>query len=201
MVTGVTFGDVLGTNNGFNDAIYGTNELDYGYIQYYNLVENMPASDNSLLTTGFLTDTACTSPSQTVTVIDANLTGSSIVTPYTVIPCNISLPTYPANDVYTYAPSPQPTPDPIHTASYVGYLTALQAPLSQNYQPPAGATIYTMYSGEPEFLGASGWTLSYISSFYTNLVSSINALCNPPYNNLNIPGCPFSTKLNQRSNT
>ena len=193
---GVTFGDVLGTNNGFNDAIYGANELDYGYIQYYNLVENLPISENALLATGFLNDTACVSSPQTVTVIDANLSGSPIVTPYPVIPCNVPLPTYPANDVYTYAPSPQPTPDPIYAASYVGYLTAMQAPLRQDYQPPSGATIYTMYSGEPEFLGASGWTLSYISSFYTNLVSSINALCNPPYSALNIQGCPFATKLN-----
>lgn len=193
----VTFGDVLGTNNGFNDAIYGANELDYGYIQYYNLVENLPVAYNSLLATGFLTDTACAAAPQTVTVIDANLSGVPIVTPYPVIPCNIPLPTYPANDVFTYASSPQPIPDPIHTASYVGYLTALQPPLSQGYQPPAGATIYTMYSGEPEFLGANGWTLSNISSFYSNLITSINALCNPPYNNLNIPGCPFSPQLNQ----
>lgn len=193
---GVTFGDVLGTNNGFNDAIYGTNELDYGYIQYYNLVEDLPVSQNSLLATGFLTDTDCATSPQTVTVIDANLTGVPIITPHTVIPCNLPLPTYPANDVYTYATSPEPTPDPIYTSTYVGYLTARQAPLSQGYQPPAGATIYTMYSGEPEFFGAPGWSLSNISSFYTNLVSSINALCSPPYNTLNISGCPFSTNLN-----
>lgn len=193
---GVTFGDVLGNNNGFNDAIYGSNELDFGYIQYYNLVENVPESDNSLLSTGFFTDTSCASSPQTVTIIDANLTGSTIVTPYTLIPCNLPLPTYPANDVYTYAQSPQPIPDPIYAATYVGYLTALQAPLKQGYVPPAGTKIYTMYSGEPEFLGAPGWTLANISSFYTNLVSSINALCNPPYNNLNITGCPFTTNLN-----
>lgn len=189
----VTFGDVLGTNNAFNDAIYGTNELDYGYVQYYNLVENIPLAYNSLLSNGFFTDTDCASSPQVVTIIDANLSGSPINTPYTVIPCN--LPSYPANDVYTYAPPPASIPDPVHTASYVGYLTAVQPPLSQGYQPPAGATIYPMYSGEPEFLGAPGWSLSNINNFYTNLVSSMNALCNPPYDTLNIPGCPFTTKL------
>lgn len=190
---GVTFGDVLGTNNGFNDEIYGSNELDFGYIQYYNLVEDLPESSNALVTNGYLTDTACAPPSQRLTVIDANLTGSPIVTPYIVIPCNIPLPTYPANDVFTY---PQGAPNPIYTASYVGYLTALQAPLKQGYQPPPGSKIYTIYSGEPEFLGATGWSLDNIGGFYTNLVSSINALCNPPYSSLNIQGCPFSTKLN-----
>lgn len=167
----VSFGDVLPSYGGSD--IYGSDALDFGYPQYYNLGKRL--TPNGVLITGspplapfFPTDTtACiTDPSAT----DLNVVDVSASYP-NPIPCN-----YPTGTT-VYVDPTNNAPTPSIAAPYVAYLMTQLPPIS-NTVDTSGATVYITFSGEasPTFLGAPGWTLSLINQFHTNLTSSFSLL-------------------------
>jgi hypothetical protein len=123
-------------------------------------------------------------------VIDANLSGAQIPTSGTVlplIPCftpNVQSAPYPnpANDVFTY----QSLADPVLAAAYDAYLMTQLPPISETVVTN-GATVYITFSGEPEFLGSTGWTLDKINAFNQQLNTNFSVL------NTLIPGIVPST--------
>ncbi len=177
----VNYGDVR-CSYGDSD-VYGKNKLDFGYPQYYNLVQSISDAHFQLLTHPeapyFPLDTvttSCLDSSQSpYHVIDANLSGEPITPALIgVIPCltpNASLPTpFPANDIFWY-PS-ENTPDPPAAGAYLGYLMSQLPPISEAVNTN-GATVYLTFSGEPQFLGGAGWTLSKIDTFHKELEKSL----------------------------
>lgn len=186
----VKYGDVL-PSYGSSD-IYGPNAFDYGYPQYYNLVESLTSEHGSILITNaedsyFPPDSAanCISGSYPYNVIDANLTGGPIPlnTPRPpLIPCfdpNVPTTPYPnpANDVFTQGNVANPS----LAAAYDAYLMSQLPPISTQIDTN-GSTVYITFSGEPEFFGGTGWTYANINSF--------NQILNTNFTRLNqlIPG-------------
>ncbi len=186
----VKYGDVLPSYGASN--IYGTDAFDYGYPQYYNLVESLTSAHGSILVTSasdsyFPPDSAanCISGSYPYNVIDANLTGNPIpknAPRPPLIPCfdsNESSSPYPnpANDVFTH----NNTANPTLAAAYDAYLMTQLPPISEQINTN-GAIVYITFSGEPEFFGGSDWSYANISSF--------NQLLNSNFTKLNqlIPG-------------
>lgn len=180
----VTYGDVLPSYG--DSTIYGSDKFDYGYPQYYNLVERLSEAHGNILVTSssdsyFPPDSAanCISGSYPYNVIDANLTGTSIPASDPIpplIPCftpNVGADPYPnpANDVFAY----QNQADPVLAAAYDAYLMTQLPPISEQINTN-GATVYITFSGEPQFLGSTGWTLAKINSFNQQLVSNFTTL-------------------------
>lgn len=181
----VTYGDVL-PSYGESD-IYGPTVLDYGYPQYYNLVETINSHASVLISSDpnsyFPPDSAANCLGDTATfpynVIDANLSGKKIpktgpVPP--LIPCftpNVQPDPYPnpANDVFTY----QNQANPNLAAAYDAYLMTQLPPISQTIDTN-GATVYITFSGEPQFLGSTGWTLDKINAFNQQLNTNFTVL-------------------------
>ena len=181
----VKYGDVLPSYGGSD--IYGPNELDYGYPQYYNLVGSLNQTDANILMTSNVdsylpANSAANCISQQATypfnVIDANLSGRPIrPTATQLIPCftpNVD-PTIPypnpTNDVYAY----QNQANPSLTAAYVAYLMTQLPPIRQQVDTN-GSTVYITFSGEPEFLGSTGWTLDKINAFHQQLNTNFSTL-------------------------
>lgn len=186
----VKYGDVRGTFGGSD--IYGVDALDYGYPQYYNLVEPISETNAKILISNapdsyFPPESAAnclTGPISSYTVIDANLSTKPIVLwegTTALIPCfylnNIDPQPFPSNDVFTY----QNQANPGLAAAYDAYLMTQLPPISETINTN-GATVYITFSGEPQFLGATGWTLDKIDAFNQQLNSNFNTL------NLLIPG-------------
>lgn len=181
----VTYGEVLPSYG--NQSIYGPTKLDYGYPQYYNLVESISeAHGNVLITTQadsyFPPDSAANCIGDAAfpyNVIDANLSRASIpdkppIPP--LIPCftpNVQPPPYPfpANDVFTY----QSLANPVLAGAYDAYLVTQLPPISKTIETH-GSTVYITFSGEPQFLGSTGWTLEKINAFNTQLNSNFTTL-------------------------
>ncbi len=179
----VSYGDVLPSYG--DSTIYGSDKLDYGYPQYYNLVESVTAQNGPILITSspnsyFPPDSAANcinGAAYPYNIIDANLSGKPI-TPTTtpLIPCftlNVQAAPYPnpANDVFTY----NNMADPTLAAAYDAYLMTQLPPISETVNTN-GATVYITFSGEPEFLGATGWTLDLINQFNQKLNQNFTTL-------------------------
>lgn len=174
----VKFGSVLpsyGDCGGSTDCQYGSDALDYGYPQYYNLGKQIGSYTN-LITNGFFPSytTACQqSIPQHLYVVDED-NGSSPYNPQ--IPCNS-----PANAFVYKNPSSGETPDVSVATAYVSYLMTQLPPIS-NIPNTNGATVYLTFSGEGPaeapslFLGAPGWTLNNILEFYTGINTNLNTL-------------------------
>ncbi|MDX2345880.1 MAG: hypothetical protein QNK11_03280 [Legionella sp.] len=73
--------------------------------------------------------------------------------------------------MFTY----QSTADSVLAAAYDAYLMTQLAPISETVETN-GATVYITFSGEPEFLGSTGWTLSKINAFNTQLNTNFSTL-------------------------
>lgn len=178
----VKYGDVLPSYG--DSTIYGTDMLDYGYPQYYNLVEPINSHDGGILISSnsdsyFPPDSAANCISGDAVfpynVIDANLSGKPIpknAPRPQLIPCfesNVQPPPpppypNPINDVFTY----QNTANPTLASAYVAYLMTQLPPISETVNTN-GSTVYITFSGEPQFLGATGWTADKINEFSQQL--------------------------------
>ena len=94
-----------------------------------------------------------------------------------LIPCFVPnvqpLETYPnpANDVFTY----QGSADPTLAAAYDAYLMTQLPPISETVDTN-GSTVYITFSGEPQFLGATGWTAEKINAFNQQLNANFSVL-------------------------
>lgn len=177
----VKYGSVLpsyGDCGGSPDCQYGSDALDYGYPQNYNLGKNL-GGYTDLITNGFFPSftTTCVSapfPNPLYVVDEDN--GSSPYTPQ--IPCNS-----PAN-AFVYAnPTTGVTPDVGVASAYVAY-PMTQLPPITNVPDTNGATVYLVFSGEGQpdypslFLGAPGWSLANILAFYQGINTNFTTLNN-----------------------
>lgn len=165
----VTFGNV---SQSYGDGIYGSNMLDWGYPQTYNLGKRIAPYDD-LITNGYFPtySTSCHTSPYSIDLYVVDVDSSAAYAPE--IPCTATGQTTP--NVFTY---PDPTtsgPDPTLASAYVGFLMTQYPPIS-NTIDTHGSTVYMTFSGEPEFLGAPGWSLSLISQFYTDLNANFASL-------------------------
>ena len=174
----VKFGSALpsyGDCAGSQDCQYGTDALDYGYPQYYNLGKHIGPYTN-LITNGFFPTytSACQQPIPNPLFIVDEDNGSTPYNPQ--IPCN-----NPANAFIYKNPTTGQTPDVGVATAYVSFLMTQLPPIS-NTPDTNGATVYITFSGEgPDeapslFLGAPGWSLSNILQFYTGINTDLNTL-------------------------
>lgn len=170
----VTFGNAAQSIG--DSTLYGPSALDYAYPQYYNLGERIYPPYNTLLNNGYFpTDSwNCQQTPPTTQnpwwVVDVD-NGSSPYSPQ--IPCLATGQSYP--DVFTY---PNPTtqgPNPGLAAAYVAYILTFKEQIS-DIVATNGSQVYTTFSGEPQFLGAPGWTLDLILAFYEDLYTDFNTL-------------------------
>ena len=169
-----------------DSTIYGTTMLDYGYPQYYNLVEPINQAHGEILITTaadsyFAPESAANciaGAAYPYNVIDANLSGKPIpkdAPQPPLIPCfqpNVQpLVGYPnpANDVFTTDPAMNYAP------FYDAYLMTQLPPISKTVDTN-GSTVYITFSGEPQFLGAPGWTLEKINAFNLKLNENFSLL-------------------------
>jgi hypothetical protein len=176
----VTFGDVLPSYGGcdpnnLSACEYGVDALDYGYPQYYNKVINLISDYSALVSNGYFPDYSAKDCINNApfpyTVVDVVFPPAPTF-PHPLIPCTSTTNT---PDIYTY-PAPSTTgPSPTLASSYVAYIMTQLPPISGPTNTN-GATVYITFSGEPEFLGAPGWTLDLISEFNTNLNSNFDYL-------------------------
>ena len=171
------------------DNVYGTDALDYGYPQYYNLGPKIAGYTN-LITNGFL-------PSYTTGCINNNPYPNPLyvvdedngAVPYNPqIPCPASDQT--TSNVFTYPdPSTGAPPNLSVATAYLAYIMTQLPPIS-DIPNVNGATVYITFSGEGPaqapsfFLGTPGWTLSSILQFYTGINANFNVLYQqyPPTN-------------------
>jgi hypothetical protein len=173
----VSFGDVLPSYGGCDPALplsacqYGSEALDFGYPQYYNLGKNISSTYGSLLTNGYFPDYSAehciAGASYPYTVVDADTNGAY---PAPKIPCTSTTP-----NVYTYADPTTGEVSPTLASAYVAYLMTQLPPIS-NAVNTNGATVYITFSGESNFLGAPGWSLAFISAFHSDLNTNFTSL-------------------------
>lgn len=159
----VTYGDVLGSYGGSD--IYGPTKLDFGYPQYYNLGKAIIPEYDDLISGGYFpaSSTACHSNPYPphLTVVDVDTPGAYVPE----IPCAISGQPDAAN-IYT---NPSPTSPNVTLASNYFAFILTQYPPIQETVDTNGAEVYLTLSGEPNFLGAPGWSLANIYQFNYNL--------------------------------
>ena len=165
------------------DNEYGTDALDYGYPQYYNLGPKINTY-TALITNGFFPSysTQCISHSpypDPLYVVDED----NGAVPYSPeIPCPDTAAGQTSSNVFTY---PDPTtgkaPNLTLATSYLAYIMSQLPPISDNPNVN-GATVYLTFSGEGPaqypslFLGAPGWTLQEILQFYLGINANLTVL-------------------------
>ena len=181
----VAFGYVSPSYGGSD--MYGTDGFDYGYPQYYNKGKALtddahvlyqgsdpyfsaPSALNCLPTPSNPCKVPPTPP-VTITVVDVD---TNLQHPYPCpkIPCfNQSL----QQNVYTSLPDGSSGASPSFAASYLAYLMTQLPPIS-NTVPLNGSEVFITLSGEPDILGAPGWTIENINAFNAQLVSNFTTL-------------------------
>ncbi len=173
------------------DNEYGTDALDYGYPQYYNLGTPI-GSYTALITNGYFPtySTTCISHSpypNPLYIVDED-NGDHPYNPE--IPCPASGQS--TSNVFTYPDPTTGTPPNIDLASaYIAYIMTQLPPIS-DIPTVNGSTVYVTFSGEglaqapSEFLGAPGWTLQSILQFYNGINANFGVLYGlyPPPNTL-----------------
>ena len=173
----VKFGNVLPSYGG--PEIYGAGGYDFGYPQYYNLGKRLIADWCSLVNAGSpyfpaVSASDCLSskcdaiPSWMVVDVDSN---NAYQVPK--IPCFDPL--HHAPNVYTYVEPGGSGPSPVVAAAYVSFLLTQYQPISGTVDL-GGSQVFLTFSGEPEFLGAPGWTLDNINAFHANLMNNFTTL-------------------------
>ncbi|MDP3559274.1 MAG: hypothetical protein Q8R79_02850 [Legionellaceae bacterium] len=159
----VTYGNVLGSYGGSD--IYGPTKLDFGYPQYYNLGKQIAVDYDALISGGYFpsSSTAChTAPYPPhLYVVDVDTPGAYAPE----IPCLIVGQPDAAN-IYTN-PSPA-APNVTLASNYLAFIMTQYPPIQETVDTN-GATVYITLSGEPNFLGAPGWTLANIYQLNYNL--------------------------------
>jgi hypothetical protein len=159
----VTFGDVLGSYG--SSDLYGPTKLDFGYPQYYNLGKKIISDYDALISGGYFpaSSTSCqTRPfPEPLYVVDVDTSGSYAPE----IPCHESGQVDVAN-IYTN-PSAS-TPNVTLAANYLAFIMTQYPPIQEAIDTN-GATVYITLSGEPNILGAPGWSLTNLYQFNYNL--------------------------------
>ncbi len=171
----VKFGNVGPSYGG--PEIYGTTKLDFGYTQMYNLGKHLTAQFSSLVTSAkpyfpAYSAASCLPPTGAFPCMVVDVDSNCAYQP-PKIPCF-----GPKNcpNVYMYTdPVSGSGPSPTLASAYVAFLMTQYPPIS-NTVPLSGSTVYMMFSGEPEFLGSSGWTLDKINAFNQQLNPNFTAL-------------------------
>lgn len=159
----VTFGNVLASYGG--SEIYGPTGLDFGYPQYYNLGKTIISDYDALISGGYFpaASTSCISTPypNPLHVVDVDTPGAYAPE----IPC--SIPGQPdAANIYTN-PSPN-TVSPSLAANYLAFIMTQYPPIQSNVDTN-GASVFITLSGEPNILGAPGWSLGNLYQFNYNL--------------------------------
>ena len=186
------------------DNAYGSDALDYGYPQNYNLGPKIVAPYTDLITDGFFPvySTGCISHAPYPTplyVVDED-NGSVPYSPE--IPCPDATQT--TSNVFTYLdPSTHAAPNLTLATAYLSYIMTQQAPIS-DIPNTNGSPVYLMFSGEglaqaPSiFLGGTGWTLQNILSFYQGINADFSVLYGkyPPTSDPLFRGGVFTTGVN-----
>jgi hypothetical protein len=171
----VHYGNVL-PSYGASDQ-YGPTMLDYGYPQYYNLGKRIISTDSALITAAnpyfpaysAANCLASPAPAYPYNVVDVDTPGAYA---QPKIPCFSNTP-----NVYTYTDPPTVDgPSPILASAYLAYLMTQLEPILPVTPAIVGATVFITLSGEPDFLGAPGWTLDKISEFNQDLNSNFSRL-------------------------
>lgn len=175
----VKYGSVLpsyGDCAGSQDCQYGTDALNYGYPQTYNLGKKISTYTN-LISSGFFpsnTTTCVSSPYPNPLYVVDEDNGSSPYSPQ--IPCNS-----PANAFVYTDPTTGTAPDVSVASAYVSY-PMTQLPPITNIPDTNGAKVYLTFSGEGQssypslFLGAPGWSLTNILGFYNGINTNFSTM-------------------------
>ena len=173
----VSYGSVLPSYGASNQ--YGPTMLDYGYPQYYNLGKRIINTYSALITAttpyfpaySAASCLATPEPAYPYNVVDVDTPGAYAPPK---IPC--FSPTSKPN-VYTYTDPPTVNgPSPVLASAYLGYLMTQLEPILPVTPPVVGATVFITLSGEPDFLGAPGWTLDKIAEFNQDLNNNFSRL-------------------------
>jgi hypothetical protein len=181
----VAFGYVAPSHGGSD--LYGPDGFDYGYPQYYNkgkaltddaqvLIQGrtpyFPApSAQDCLPTPSNPCKVPPIPPVTITVVDVDTPGAYLCPK---IPCfNQSL----VQNVYTSLPDGSSGASPAFAASYLAYIMTQLPPIS-NTVNLGGSEVFITLSGEPDILGAPGWTIENINEFNAQLVLNFATLKN-----------------------
>ena len=170
------FGNVTPSYGG--SETYGPDGYDFGYAQYYNESKALPASAYSLIQgkrgqAPYFppASTACLpSPLPSVIhVVDADTVGH---VPSPKIPC------FGGNfpNAYNWTTTGEPGASPELAAAYAAFVMSQLSPLKGDDIDLGGSKVYIAFSGEPEFLGGSAWTLELINQFHDDLAANLTRL-------------------------
>ncbi|MDF1683211.1 MAG: hypothetical protein P1U36_00995 [Legionellaceae bacterium] len=171
----VSYGNVLPSYGAAEQ--YGPTMLDYGYPQYYNLGKHLPSTYSALVTasTPYFPAYSAANCLATPTlaypynIVDVDTPGAY---PQPKIPCFSNTP-----NVYTYTNPPTVNgPSPTLASAYLAYLMTQLEPILPVTPAVVGATVFITLSGEPDFLGAPGWSLDKLSEFNQNLNNNFSRL-------------------------
>ncbi len=159
----VTFGDVLGSYG--SSDLYGPTALDFGYPQYYNLGKKIISDYDALISGGYFPSMSTTcQPApypKPLYVVDVDTPGSYAPE----IPCHTPGQVDAAN-IYTI-PSAS-APNVALASNYLAFVMTQYPPIQESI-PTNGATVYITLSGEPNILGAPGWSLANLYQLNYNL--------------------------------
>ena len=159
----VTYASVLGSYGGSD--IYGPTGFDFSYPQEYNLGKQIIPEYDDLISGGYFpsASTSCHPapyPNH-LYVVDVDTPGAYAPE----IPCSIAG----QPDVVNIYTNPTPSaPDISQAANYLAFLSTQYPPI-QTTVDTNGAQVFLALSGEPNFFGASGWSLANIYQFNYNL--------------------------------
>ena len=169
----VKFASVTGSYGG--PETYGPEGYDFTYPQNYNLGKNLP-SDATTLYQGsdpFLPVASALDclprGARNIKVVDVDMNGAY---PAPKIPCfgGTDVP-----NVYTTTATGARGASPGLAAAYVSFLMTQYPPIS-NQVDLGGSEVFMCFSGEPEFLGGTAWTLDLINQFHADLQADFDQL-------------------------
>lgn len=143
---------------------YGPSVYDYGYPQYYNLYHTFAIEEGQQPPYLPSSSTGKLQPGVKYMVLDANIDAKSFSN---VLPLSV------ANNpgkitVFTLQPG-QTEIDPSLPAAYDAYLFSQKQTSSKPNS--TNAVVYITLSGEPEFLGAQGWSHEKLCEYHQGLIN------------------------------
>ena len=176
----VKFGNVLPSYG--SSEIYGSDGYDYGYPQYYNLGKHLTDDACVLLqkqgsdspyfpdySAANCLQSPCPATSGHIFVIDVDTEGA-----YSdpKIPClnNTNI-----QNAYNTLSGGTAGANPTLASACLAYLMTQYPPITGTVALN-GAEVFITLSGEPSFLGGSGWTLDSINNFHNQLNTNFSTL-------------------------